>query len=86
MQNYRGFRFNWTGFPNEEITVVALGHGESTMVYVGWNGDTATRVGKFWGLMAREVKPCLAKKNGGALRRDFMLRVARIGLDSLLRL
>jgi hypothetical protein len=45
-----GFRFNWTGFPNEEIAVVALGHGESTMVYVSWNGDMATRVWKFWGV------------------------------------
>ena len=86
VQNYRAFRFNWTGFPNEEVVVVAMGHGESTTVYVSWNGETAIRVWKFGGLMAREGKSCLVKKNGGALRWDFILRVALTGLDSSLRL
>jgi len=64
VQNYRGFRFNWTGFPNEEPAVVALTHGESTVVYVSWNGDTETKIWKFYGvdeegeevLLGEEVK------------------------------
>jgi hypothetical protein len=50
VQNYRGFRFNWTGTPNEEPAIVALKHGESTMIYVSWNGDTETKVWKFYGV------------------------------------
>jgi Arylsulfotransferase (ASST) len=50
VQNYRGFRFNWTGIPNEQPAVTALTHGESTMVYVSWNGDTETRIWEFYGI------------------------------------
>jgi hypothetical protein len=50
VQNYRGFKFNWTGVPNEEPAVVALRHGESKVVYVSWNGDTETLVWRFWGV------------------------------------
>jgi hypothetical protein len=57
VQNYRGFRFNWTGVPNEEPAVVALAHGESTVVYVSWNGDTETTAWAFYGVKSdgREV-------------------------------
>jgi hypothetical protein len=50
VQSYRGFRFNWTGIPNEEPAVVALAHGESTVVYVSWNGDTETDAWRFYGI------------------------------------
>jgi hypothetical protein len=50
VQNYRGFRFNWTGIPSEEPAVVALAHGESTVVYVSWNGDTETKTWRFHGI------------------------------------
>jgi hypothetical protein len=50
VQNYRGFRFNWTGIPHEEPAIVALAHGESTMVYVSWNGDTETDSWDFYGV------------------------------------
>ncbi len=50
VQSYRGFKFNWTGRPYEEPAVVALKHGESTMVYVSWNGDTETKSWKFYGI------------------------------------
>lgn len=49
VENYRGFKFNWTGIPTEKPAVVALKHGESTMVYVSWNGDTETRTWRFYG-------------------------------------
>ncbi|KAF2500904.1 hypothetical protein BU16DRAFT_499701 [Lophium mytilinum] len=50
VQNYRGFRFNWTGTPHEEPAIVALTHGESTVVYVSWNGDTETVSWAFYGV------------------------------------
>ncbi|KAL9623487.1 MAG: hypothetical protein Q9160_002167 [Pyrenula sp. 1 TL-2023] len=45
IQNYRAFRGNWTGVPNEKPAIVALedvleGRVE---VFVSWNGDTRTR-------------------------------------------
>jgi len=48
VQNYRAFRFNWTGLPNEEPAIVALAGGEGTTVYVSWNGDTETRAWRFY--------------------------------------
>ena len=66
VQNYRGFKFNWTGTPTETPAIVALEHGESTMVYVSWNGDTETKVWKFYGLDENENKKCLgAQKRTG---------------------
>ncbi|KAF2664441.1 hypothetical protein BT63DRAFT_89791 [Microthyrium microscopicum] len=50
VQNYRAFKFNWTGTPHEDPAFVALGHGESTVLYVSWNGDTETRVWEFFGV------------------------------------
>ncbi|KAK5656723.1 hypothetical protein OQA88_4271 [Cercophora sp. LCS_1] len=49
VENYRAFKFNWTGLPNEEIAVAALegGDGETT-VYASWNGDTETSVWRFY--------------------------------------
>jgi len=48
VENYRGFRFNWTGLPTEEPAVVALEGDEGTSVYVSWNGDTETAVWRFF--------------------------------------
>ncbi|KAK4246714.1 ASST-domain-containing protein [Corynascus novoguineensis] len=49
VENYRAFRFNWTGLPSEEPAVVALkGDDGATSVYVSWNGDTETAVWRFF--------------------------------------
>ena len=52
VENYRGFRYNWTGLPTEEPAVVALEREDSgkttTTVYVSWNGDTETAVWRFY--------------------------------------
>ena len=51
VENYRAFRFNWTGLPNEEPAIVALEdeHGGTT-VYVSWNGDTETKIWRFYAI------------------------------------
>jgi hypothetical protein len=52
VENYRGFKFNWTGIPNEEPAIVALRDedgGGKTKVYVSWNGDTETKKWLFYG-------------------------------------
>ncbi|KAH8601831.1 ASST-domain-containing protein [Bisporella sp. PMI_857] len=50
VENYRGFRYNWTGIPNEAPAIVALQDEETatTSIYVSWNGDTRTRRWRFY--------------------------------------
>ncbi|KAI6709498.1 hypothetical protein JHW43_007971 [Diplocarpon mali] len=48
--SYRGFKSSWKGTPREEPAVVALKHGESTTLYVSWNGDTETKIWRFYGV------------------------------------
>ncbi|KAL2211250.1 hypothetical protein CC79DRAFT_1301095 [Sarocladium strictum] len=50
VQNYRAFRYNWTGIPNEVPAIVALGNDEGFNVYVSWNGDTETAVWRFYAI------------------------------------
>ncbi|KAJ3467197.1 hypothetical protein MRS44_004761 [Fusarium solani] len=47
-ENYRAFRYNWTGIPNETPAIVALQGKEGTKVYVSWNGDTETAFWRFY--------------------------------------
>ncbi len=48
VENYRAFRYNWTGLPNEEPAIVALSSEEGTTIYVSWNGDTETKLWRFY--------------------------------------
>ncbi|KAK3079315.1 hypothetical protein LTS18_005160 [Coniosporium uncinatum] len=48
VQNYRAFRYNWTGLPSEEPAIVCLGDKHGSTVYVSWNGDTETDVWRFY--------------------------------------
>lgn len=47
-ENYRAFRYNWTGIPNEAPAIIALEGQEGTTVYVSWNGDTETVAWRFY--------------------------------------
>lgn len=48
VQNYRAFRYNWTGLPTEEPAIVAQKTPSGTAVYVSWNGDTETAAWRFY--------------------------------------
>ncbi|KAI1208223.1 ASST-domain-containing protein [Annulohypoxylon truncatum] len=50
VENYRAFRYNWTGLPNEDPAIVALKGEEGLTAYVSWNGDTETKVWRFYAL------------------------------------
>ncbi|KAL4801083.1 ASST-domain-containing protein [Aspergillus venezuelensis] len=50
VENYRGFRYNWTGLPNEAPAIVSLENEQGTSVYVSWNGDTETKAWRFFSL------------------------------------
>lgn len=64
-ENYRAFKFNWTGIPNESIAVAFHTTDEGSKVYVSWNGDTRTTQWKLF-----EVSPNDDKTKISANTRD----------------
>ena len=71
VNNYRGFKFNWTAAPTEAPAIVALRHGESTMVYVSWNGDTETKIWKFFGVNGEGEKVLLGEERRTGFETGF---------------
>jgi hypothetical protein len=47
-ENYRAFKFEWHAVPYEEPALVAFKESNGTSCYVSWNGDTETKVWKFF--------------------------------------
>lgn len=73
VENYRAFRYNWTGLPSEEPAVVALkSSGGGTAIYVSWNGDTETRVWRFYDV------------DEGSGSRRFLGEAARVSFETAL--
>lgn len=57
VQSYRGFRFNWTGTPNENPAMVSLIRENGMLLScVSWNGDTETAAWRFFGLRKGQVQ------------------------------
>ena len=74
VENYRAFRFNWTGLPNEEPAIVALADDDGgTTIYVSWNGDTETRAWRFYAVV------------DGYGSRDFLGEAERTSFETSLR-
>ncbi|KAE8370903.1 ASST-domain-containing protein [Aspergillus caelatus] len=47
--SYRGFVANWTGTPSEAPALAAyVDSANTTRLYVSWNGDTETKIWKFY--------------------------------------
>lgn len=80
VENYRGFRYNWTGIPNEAPAIVALEDNDSTNIYVSWNGDTRTHKWRFY-----EVFRGRQSFIGEVPRESFetVLTLDRVGLKSI---
>ncbi|KAF2708493.1 hypothetical protein K504DRAFT_503654 [Pleomassaria siparia CBS 279.74] len=53
VENYRGFRYNWTGLPHEEPAIVSLESDTGTTIYVSWNGDTETKTWRFFAVTGK---------------------------------
>ncbi|KAG0153344.1 hypothetical protein PDIDSM_5197 [Penicillium digitatum] len=47
-QSYRGFRYEWEGYPRETPALVVIQDGDQTAAYVSWNGDTHTHSWRFY--------------------------------------
>jgi hypothetical protein len=67
VENYRGYRYNWTGIPNEAPAIVALKDEDTTTIYVSWNGDTRTKVWRFYEVSDKGRRSYL----GEAKRKSF---------------
>lgn len=80
VENYRGFRYNWTGIPNEAPAIIALEDKDKTDVYVSWNGDTRTKSWRFY-----EIKGGRKSFVGEAKRQGFetSLSINRIGVKDI---
>jgi len=83
VENYRGFRYNWTGIPNEEPAIVVLKdeEAESTNVYVSWNGDTRTKTWRFYEVSDGGRRSYL----GESERKTFetVLKLDRVGVKTV---
>ena len=51
VQNYRAFRYSWTGIPKEKIALYSEQDKDGVVsLYVSWNGDTQTKTWKFYSI------------------------------------
>jgi hypothetical protein len=72
VENYRGFKYNWTGLPNEVPAIVALQSQDRTTVYVSWNGDTETQVWRFYAVKGDyDSKSLLGEANRTSFETSF---------------
>jgi hypothetical protein len=83
VENYRGFRYNWTGIPHEAPAVVALKDEDTaaTSIYVSWNGDTETKKWRFYEVIENGQRSYL----GESARKSFetVLTLERSGIKTV---
>ncbi|KAF3391435.1 hypothetical protein F1880_007902 [Penicillium rolfsii] len=78
VQNYRAFRYNWTGLPAEEPAIVAEKTASGTAMYVSWNGDSETALWRFYAV----TDQCESRLYLGDLsRRRFETKFVLLGHD-----
>ncbi|CDH16890.1 uncharacterized protein ZBAI_08678 [Zygosaccharomyces bailii ISA1307] len=74
VENYRAFKFNWTGIPNEDIAVASESSAKNEIfIYVSWNGDTRTKKWRFYSL-----------EKGG--KKNYLDEVEKIGFETQIQL
>lgn len=86
VENYRGFRFEWKGFPLEKPAIVALRRrsDEAITIYVSWNGDTEVDRWVFYAASHDDRRSKVnAKKLGEAKRRSFETKLTVVDSDEL---
>ncbi|KAI9729592.1 MAG: hypothetical protein M1834_006788 [Cirrosporium novae-zelandiae] len=71
VQNYRGFRYNWTGLPSETPSIVSLSNTQGTTAYVSWNGDTETAAWRFFAVHTNGNNKSSREYLGDATRTGF---------------
>lgn len=63
VENYRAFKYDWTGQPSEKIAVVTeITNDDKSIVYVSWNGDTETKSWEFYAIESNGKQKFLGEK------------------------
>lgn len=73
VENYRGYRYNWTGIPNEAPAIVALKSENKTSIYVSWNGDTRTKVWRFYEVSGNGRKSYLGESKRKSFETELVI-------------
>lgn len=83
VENYRAFRYNWTGLPHETPAIVSLENDEATTVYVSWNGDTETKTWRFFNVLnAHGSREFLGELRRTGFETAFAVKGAKLGAVS----
>lgn len=77
-ENYRAFKFDWHGYPNEEIALLSEVDGDNTSIYVSWNGDTETKTWKFFEINSKGDKQFLGEQKRSGFETKFVSKNAII--------
>lgn len=79
VENYRGFKYNWTGLPNEDPAIVALENDDGTSIYVSWNGDTETSFWRFYSVSGESgSKQYLGQTNRTSFETSLHVKKQRV--------
>lgn len=80
VQNYRAFRYNWTGFSDETPAVVCLYSQDSddTIAYVSWNGDTQTEHWRFYAVSDNGERILLGQAKRTGFETAFRVNGAKV--------
>lgn len=81
VQNYRGFRFEWTGKPKETPAIVAVKSRAEIKIYVSWNGDTETVAWRFFETRDGDVKD-LGEVKRVSFETSLKIRVGKHHVES----
>lgn len=73
-ENYRAFKFDWHALPYEEPALVAFTESNGTSLYVSWNGDTESRIWKFFELSGNGEKKLLGQSKKSGFETSFRAR------------
>ncbi|KAJ5370810.1 uncharacterized protein N7496_006902 [Penicillium cataractarum] len=70
-ENYRAFKFEWHAVPYEEPALVAFKESNGTSCFVSWNGDTETKVWRFFEQTASGQRIPLGHATRGGFETSF---------------
>ncbi|ODV95720.1 hypothetical protein PACTADRAFT_76154 [Pachysolen tannophilus NRRL Y-2460] len=74
VQNYRGFKYNWTSIPFEKIAVFSeVTKEDDTIIYVSWNGDIDTKTWRLFTLSSDGKREYVAETKRTGFETTFKI-------------
>ncbi len=72
VENYRAFKYQWHGFPTEDIALFSeITPDNETIIYVSWNGDTETKIWRFYQVDDHKKSTLLGKVKRSGFETSF---------------